>query len=137
MVPAETALIRQRPAEQGQDVFLRQGLQHENLAPGKKRAVDLEGRILRRGADEHDAALFHKRKEGVLLGLVETVDFVHEDDGAHAVGPVFLGLEHDLADFLNAAGDGGKIDEGGLRLQGDDPGEGRFPDPGRAPEDHG
>ena len=51
----------------------------------KQRPVDLEGGVFRGGADEHDAAFFHKGQKRVLLGLVEAVDLIHKDDGLFAV----------------------------------------------------
>ena len=137
VVPAETALIGEGPAEQGQDILPAEGLEHKDLAAGQKRAVDLKGGVFGGRADEHDAAFLHKGKEGILLGFVETVDFVHKDDRPCAVDTVFFRLLHDLADFLDAAGDGGEIDERGLGPQGDDPGNCGFADAGRTPEDHG
>ena len=137
MLFPEAALVLQGTLKQQQDVFPAQGLQHEDLAPGQERAVHLEGRILGGGADQHDAALLHKGKESVLLRLVKAVDFVHKHDSPYAEGPVFLSFDHHLADFLDAARHGGKIDEICPGGQGDDPCQGGFPDTGRSPEDHG
>ena len=134
---SEPPVVRQRPPQQAQDVLPAQGLQHEHLAPGQQRAVDLKGRILRRRADQHDAPLLHEGQKRVLLGLVEAVNFIHEHDGPHAVHAVFLRLGHHLPDFLDAAGDGGKVDKGGPGLLGDDLRQGGFPHPRRPPEDHG
>ena len=136
-IPAEAALIRQGPVQQGQDILPGQGLEHKNLAPGQESAVDLKGRVFRRGADEHDAPFFHKGQEGILLRLVEAVDFIHEYDGADPVGAVLFRFDHDLADFLDAAGDGGKVDEICSGLQGDHPGQRRLADPRGPPENHG
>ena len=65
------------------------------------------------------------------------MNFVHKDDGALAEAAGLLGLLHDLADFLDAAGNGGEVDEGGLCFVGDNAGERRLADAGRTPEDHG
>ena len=81
-----------------------------------------------------DAAL-DVGQESVLLGFVEAVDFVDEEDGARAEGRGFFGVDHDLLDFFDAGEDGGEFDEAGAGLFGDDFGEGGLADAGRAPED--
>ena len=63
--------------------------------------------ILRRGSDEDDPALLDVGQQHVLLGAVEAVQFVDEQDGPPA-GLLQFGaglLEH-LAHFLDAGGDG-------------------------------
>ena len=118
-------------------VFRGEVLQHKHLAPGEQRGVHLERGVLRGCADEHDAALFHKGEEGVLLGFVEAVDLVHKEDGPLPHEAVLLRLSHDALDLFDAAGHRAEIDEVGLRLAGDDPGQGGLSHPRRAPEDHG
>ena len=53
-------------------------LQHVDADPRQKRTDHLEGRILRRGANEHDGARFDVRQKRVLLGFVEPVHLVDE-----------------------------------------------------------
>ena len=65
------------------------------------------------------------------------MDFVHEEDGLFPEPPIFFRLFHHLFDLLDAAGDGGKVDEIRLGAPRDDAGEGGFSYPGRTPEDHG
>ncbi len=108
-----------------------------DAAAGEQRGVDLEGGVLGGGADEADGAALDVGKEGVLLGLVEAMDLVDEEDGARAEVRGFFRVDHDLLDLLDAGEDGGELDEGGVRGLGDDLGEGGFADAGRAPEDHG
>ena len=80
-VLAEAAGVLQRPlAAAPVRSSVGQGVQHKHLAAGQQRAVDLKGGVLRGGADQNDAALFHKGQKGVLLGLVEAVNLVHKDD---------------------------------------------------------
>jgi hypothetical protein len=50
----------------------------------QQRRVDLERRVLGGGADEGEQARFDMRQEGVLLGLVEAVHLVDEDQRAAA-----------------------------------------------------
>ena len=137
LLPAETARVLQRPFQQASQIVRGQGVQHKHLAPGQKRPVDLEGGVFRGGPDQHDAAFFHKGQERVLLGLVEAVDFVYKYDGLFAVQGVMVGALHHLADLLDAAGDGGKVDELCLRPVGDNAGQRGLAHARRAPEDHG
>ena len=65
--------------------------------------------IFGRRADEQDQAALDIGQQDVLLGAVEAVDFVEEEDGALAgVGQAVLGGVEDRADFLDA--DGGGVD---------------------------
>ena len=136
-LPAEAARVGERAGEQGSELVRRQRVQHEHLAARQQRTVDLERRVLGRRADQDDAPFLDKGQEGVLLGLVEAVDLIHEHDRALAEAAVVLRLLHDLPDLLDAAGDGGKVDERGLGAVGDDAGERGLAHAGRAPEDHG
>ena len=53
---------------------------------------------MRRRADQHDRAVLHVGQQHVLLRLVEAVDFVDEEDRAHAAELVARAVA-DLADF--------------------------------------
>ncbi len=121
--------------QEGDDLGLLERAEGVDAAAGEQRGVDLEAGILGGGADEADAAALDVGQEGVLLGLVEAVNLVDEEDGARAVGGGLLGVDHDLLDLLDAGEDGGELDEGGGGEVGDDLGEGGFADAGRAPED--
>ena len=88
-------------------------MKHKNFTAGQQRPVDLEGGVLRGGADEDDAAVLHKGEEGVLLGLVEAVDLVHEHNGPLAKAAVVRRLLHHRPDLLDAAGDSGEVHKGG------------------------
>ena len=74
-------------------------------------------------------------QEGVLLGFVEAMDFVDEDNGPRAVLLGALGVGHDLLDFLDAGEHGGELDELGLGHAGDDLRQRGFAGAGRSPED--
>jgi len=113
------------------------GFEDVDLGAGEKRRDHFERGIFGGGADKEDVAGFDVGKEGILLGLVEAVDFVDEDDGALA-GPGFaLGIGHDFLDFLDAGGDGAERDEFGFGEAGDEAREGGFAAAGRPPEEHG
>ena len=137
LLAAEAAWVGERAGEQGSEVGSGQRLQDEHLAARQKRAVNLERRVLGRCADQDDAPFFDKGQEGILLRLVETVDLVHEHDRALAKASVILRLLHDLFDLLDAAGDGGKVDERRLGLVRNDARERSLAHAGRPPEDHG
>src|SRR5258708_24914058 len=81
------------------------GFEDVDLGAGEKRGDDLERGIFGGSADEENVAGLDVRKEGVLLGFVEAVDFVDEDDGAEAAAGFFFGFGHDFFYFFYAAGD--------------------------------
>ena len=113
---AEAALtVGEGAVEEGDDLGLLQGAERVDAAAGEQRGVDFEAGVLGGGADEADAAALDVGEEGVLLGLVEAVDLVDEEDGAGAVGGGLFGVDHDLLDFFYAGEDGGELDEGGAR----------------------
>jgi hypothetical protein len=64
--------------QQGFQRLLVQALEHEDLAARQQSAVQLERGVLGGGADQGDDPLLHERQETVLLGAVEAVDLVDE-----------------------------------------------------------
>ena len=93
----------------------------EHPATTDQRAVDREERILRRCTNENHDAVLDVRQQDVLLGLVEAVDLVDEQQrlvAAHAQS--VAGCVEHFAQILHAAGDGAQLDElrpAGLRQQ--------------------
>src|SRR5262245_4384999 len=78
----ERQLLAQQRLAALKQVFKRlviQALQNEHLRAGKQRRVDLKAWIFGGGADEGDDALFHIGQKAVLLGAVEAMDFVDEE----------------------------------------------------------
>ena len=61
-------------------IVFRQRSQFKNLRTRNQRRIDEEKRIVRRRADELHHAAFHVRQQNVLLGFIETMDFVHEQN---------------------------------------------------------
>jgi hypothetical protein len=104
---------------------------------GAEGAVEFEARVLRGGADQGDRAVLDVGKEAVLLGAVEAVDLVDEQQGALSdTAPVSCGGE-DLPQ-IGHAGEGGRHRfEGQVAAVREEPGDGRFPDAGRPPQDGG
>ena len=114
-------------------------MEHVDPAAGKKRRDDFEGGIFGRRADQPDESVFDGVEQRVLLGLVEPVDFVDEEDG-----PSFPPSSGAPAAFSSTSRT--SLTPGGHRVQlveirpsvaRDDARERRLPRPRGAPEDHG
>ena len=137
--PAAQAAFRvfQGAAQQRRDAFFAQRLQHIHAAAREQRGDDFEGRIFGGRADEPDGAAFHVGEKCILLGLVEAVNLVDEQDGARVHLGSLRGRSHHLLDFLDAAHHRGELDEVGLGGFGNDFGQCGFAHAGRTPEDHG
>src|SRR5258708_14869092 len=72
----------------------------------EQRREDLERGILGGRADKDDVAGFDVGKKGVLLGFIEAVNLIHEDDGAMAGAGFVFGDGHNFLDFLYAGENG-------------------------------
>src|SRR5271157_2882566 len=137
MKVAEPAFgVGERAMKKRDDLLFGQLLEHIDAAAREQRSIDFEGGILGGRADEPNATLFDVWQEGVLLRLVEAMNFVDEDDGARAVLAGAVGVGHDLLDFLDAGEYRGKFDELGFGNAGDDFRKRRFAGARRSPEDH-
>ena len=68
------------PSDEFGDVGLVEGMETKQGRPRHQRRVDLEVRIFGGGADQHDQPLLDGRQQRVLLGLVEPVHLVEEQD---------------------------------------------------------
>ena len=72
-------------------------LEHQNARARQHRRIQLKGRIFGGRADQHDGAVLHHRQETVLLGAVEAVDLVDEQQRAlPGLAPRARLLEHPL-----------------------------------------
>src|SRR4029077_9580646 len=122
--------------DQGADMFRGELFQDEYATPGEQRAGELEARVLGGGPDQRDDAVLHPGKERILLGPVEPVNLVAEQDRAPPlILQALLGLLDDLAHARHALGDRGERLEMPVRVVRDDLGEGGFSRAGRPPED--
>ena len=74
------------------------------------------------------------RKKSVLLGFIETVNFVDEKNGASLKIPILAGALNDGFDIFFAGGHGGDFDEVGIEFVGEDAGKGGFAGTWRAPK---
>ncbi len=111
-----------------------EGFEFEDEGAGREGGVDEYLGVVGGGADEGDGAVFDVGEQDVLLGFVEAVDLVDEEDGAGDVAHLFGGFaggadggdvaEHAAAAFEAAAGGAG-----------DDFGEGCFAAAGGSVED--
>ena len=101
MSPKPALFVCERALQQRDDLLLSQRLQHIHAAARKQRGNNFERRILRGRADQPDVALLHVRKKRILLGFVEAMNLVDENDGARAVLPRALRVGHHLLDFLD------------------------------------
>ncbi len=81
-----TLLVGQGTPEQGLDVLPAERLKREDLTAAQERRIDGEERVLRGGADEDDSAFFHIGQQHVLLGAIEAVQFIDEQNGPLAGG---------------------------------------------------
>jgi hypothetical protein len=63
-----------------------EAVEDQDLGAREEGGVQLEGRVLGGGPDQHDGAVLHVRQEAILLRLVEAVDLVDEEQRAAAVG---------------------------------------------------
>ena len=89
------------PPDKAIQTFITQAVQHQNLATRQQRAVEFERRVLRSGADERDRSIFDERQEGILLGLVEAVNLIHEQQRRPALLAPHAGLVEGLLEIGN------------------------------------
>ena len=127
--------VLQGAAEKRDDVLFLQSFQHEHARAGEQGRDDLEGRVFRRRADEGEHAVFDVGQEAVLLGLVEAVDLVDEQNRADAPALHALRLVHGGAQFLHPVEHRAQRDEVRVRPVRDDARERRLARAGRSPED--
>ena len=126
-----------RPADDRLELRLGQALEHVHAAAREERRDHLEGRVLGRRADQGHGAALDVRQERVLLGLVEAVDLVDEEDRALAAEREALrGLGDEAPDLLDAGEHGGERGEVRLGVRREQGGERRLPGARRSPEDH-
>ena len=111
--PQPALLIREGPAQDPDQVLLVQGLEDEHAGAREEGGDHLEGGILGRGPDEGEGSVLDVGQEAVLLGLVEAVDLVDEEDGAPPAAALTIGLLDGLADLLHAVEDGAHGEEAG------------------------
>ena len=129
-------LIFQCLAKKLRDGIVAERLQDINAAAGEERGDDLKGGILGGCADEADGPALDVGEKCILLGLVEAVNFIDEENRTRVHLSGLCGCGHHLLDLLDAAHDGGKFDEVGFGGFGNDFGQRGFAYAGWTPENH-
>ena len=139
-----TCLLRQRQAAATELLgpldelglgLVRQTVQHQHLAAGQESAVELEGGVLGGGADQHHRAVLDVGQEGVLLGAVEPVDLVNEEQSPLADLTPLGSSTEDLAQLGHPREGGGDLLEDQARAGGQQAGDGRLAASRRSPQD--
>jgi hypothetical protein len=95
-----------------------QGRELKNPTAADQRFVDLEIGVFSGGTHKDHGAIFYPRQQCILLGLVETMHFIDEEDRALLVelGPL-LRLGNRFADLLHSRKhgvEGNKVRRGGI-----------------------
>src|SRR5262249_12120037 len=120
---AQAALVSQGATEQGEGVVVGQGAEGADAGARESRGAAFEGGASSGGTDKGDGAALDVGENSILLGLVEAVDLIYEEDGAppgHA--QELAGILHDATEISDACGDSAKGDEAGVGDAGDDGG---------------
>jgi hypothetical protein len=134
---AQAALrIVERALDDAPDVVVVECAQHEDARTREQRRVDLERRVLGRGADERDRAVLDVRQHRVLLRLVEAVDLVDEQHRATARRAQSARVGDDAPQIGDAGADSRHRRKVCPRLLCDDACQRRLPGAGRSPQDH-
>ena len=125
------------PPQHRRDLLVGQRLQRIHARAREQRAVDLERRVLGRRADQRHEAVLDRRQQRVLLGLVEAVDLVEEEDRWRPTRGATMGRALEHGAHLGAAGlHGAQLLEHRPRVLGEDPRERRLAGAGRPVQDH-
>ena len=110
--------------------------QDVDLAAAQQRRNHLERRVFGRGAHERHDTLLDGPQQRILLRLVETVDFVDEQDRRRRVEEVLLAGRFDhFAHILDPRRNGRQREEGAFEFRGHDLSQRGLPHPRRPPED--
>ena len=112
-------------------------MQSVDAGAREQRRDHFKRRIFGGGADERDGSRLDVGQKGILLGFVEAMHLVDEDDGALAGAMRVLGRGHDVLNFADAAEHGAEGDEFGLRAARDQARQSGFAAAGRPPQNHG
>ena len=122
--------------EQSGDAVGLEPMEHQDAGARQERGVELEGRVLGRRTDEHDRTVLHHRQEGILLGAIEAVDLVDEEQRLPAVAASHARrLEH-LLQVRDTGKDRRYLLEGEIGLAGQKPRDRSLAGARRSPEDH-
>jgi hypothetical protein len=104
--------------EQLLDALGPEGPEDKHAGARQKRRVQLEGRVLGGGADEHHGAVFHDGQEGILLRTVEAMYLVDEEQCLAALRATQTRRLEDLLQVGDAGKDRRDLLEGEFRFAG-------------------
>jgi hypothetical protein len=125
------------PFEEARHFNHRERVQHVHRSPREQRRIDLERRVFCRRTDKSQQPGLDIRQKSVLLGLVETMHFIDEENRSPAmVSARHFGACHGLTDVLDTGEDrreGNEIGSKGIRHQAR---QGCLAHPRRPPQDH-
>ena len=126
----------QSARDQYLDVGFGERVETEQSAATAQRWIDLEERVLRRGADQCDRSILDRGQQRVLLRLGEAVDLIKEKNRALAMLTESLtgALDH-FPHILDTRAHRAHLLECALRAARDRKRERRLACPGRSPED--
>ena len=113
-----------------------EAVEDQHLAARQQGRVELERGILGGRADQHHRAVLDIGQEAVLLGAVEAVDLVHEQQGLPADPDMLARLGEHLLQIGDAREDRRDGDEAHADRIGEQPGDRRLAGAGRPPQDH-
>src|SRR5579864_9104006 len=108
--------------------------QDEHLRPRKQCAVQFEGRILSRRADQNDGSILDDRQKGVLLTAIEAVNFIDEEQGALPHAAALARSVECLLQVRHAGKNRRQLLEMELEGRGEQPGNGGFARAWRTPQ---
>ena len=113
-----------------------EAVEDQHLAARQQGRVELERGIFGGGADQHHRAVLDIGQEAVLLGAVEAVDLVHEQQGLLADPDMLARLGEHLLQVGDAREDRRDGDEAHADRIGEQAGDRRLAGAGRPPQDH-
>ena len=105
------------------------------MAAGQQSGIELERRILRGRADQDDRAVFDHRQEAVLLGAIEAMHLVDEEDRALSQCAALARTVEGLAQIGNAREDRRELNELAVGRAREESGDGGLAGAGRSPQD--
>ncbi len=86
-----------------------QGVHDKDFAAGEEGAVQFKGGVFRSGPHQRNGSVFHIWQKTVLLGAVEPMYFIHEQEGPMAVFPAPGRFVKGFSQIRHAGEDGGEL----------------------------
>ena len=115
-----------------------QGIEADHAKPGEQSCIYFKGGVFGGSPEEDERTVFDIREQCVLLGFVEAVDFVHEEQSQLPVeAPALLCFGDGFSKLSDAGVDSGDGLKRATGCMGDEAGEGGFSAAGGAPKDQG